>query len=36
MDNAPINVPYWVGEMIPVDFETAKLVGLGRQKLLHS
>jgi ATP-dependent Lhr-like helicase len=35
MNNAPINVPYWVGEMIPVDFETAKMVGLGRQKLLQ-
>ncbi|MBA3750171.1 MAG: DEAD/DEAH box helicase [Nitrosopumilus sp.] len=34
LSGAPINVPYWVGEMIPVDYETAKIVGIIRKKLL--
>ncbi len=33
LSGAPINVPYWVGEMIPVDYETAKMVGVARNKL---
>jgi ATP-dependent Lhr-like helicase len=33
LSGAPINVPYWVGEMIPVDYETAKMVGIVRNKL---
>ncbi|MGN6560577.1 MAG: DEAD/DEAH box helicase [Candidatus Nitrosocosmicus sp.] len=33
LNNAPINIPYWVGEMIPVDYETAKTVGIIRNKL---
>ncbi|HEX6067643.1 MAG TPA: DEAD/DEAH box helicase [Nitrososphaera sp.] len=27
---AAINIPYWVGEMIPVDFKTAEQVGIIR------
>ncbi|HXS59922.1 MAG TPA: DEAD/DEAH box helicase [Candidatus Sulfopaludibacter sp.] len=33
LSGAPINVPYWVGEMIPVDYDTAKMVGIAREKL---
>ncbi|MDQ6723232.1 MAG: DEAD/DEAH box helicase [Thermoproteota archaeon] len=33
LSGAPINIPYWVGEMIPVDYETAKMVGTVRKKL---
>ena len=33
LSGAPINVPYWVGEMIPVDYDTAKMVGIVRKKL---
>jgi ATP-dependent helicase Lhr and Lhr-like helicase len=29
---AAINIPYWVGEMIPVDFTTAEEVGIIRNK----
>ena len=29
---AAINVPYWVGEMIPVDYKTAKIVGKMRDE----
>lgn len=29
---AAINIPYWVGEMIPVDFKTAEQVGAIRDK----
>lgn len=32
---SPINVPHWVGEMIPVDYETAVGVGRLRNKVLH-
>jgi len=31
---SPINVPHWVGEMIPVDYETAVGVGRLRNKVL--
>ena len=33
LSGAPINIPYWVGEMIPVDYETAVLVGRIRRSL---
>ncbi len=33
LSGAPINVPYWVGEMIPVDYETAMMVGKLRKKI---
>lgn len=29
---AAINIPYWVGEMIPVDFKTAEQVGMIRNQ----
>jgi len=29
---AAINIPYWVGEMIPVDFKTAEEVGVIRKQ----
>src|ERR671910_548186 len=29
---AAINIPYWVGEMIPVDFKTAEEVGVVRNQ----
>ena len=32
---SPINVPHWVGEMIPVDYETAAEVGKLRNKVLE-
>jgi ATP-dependent Lhr-like helicase len=31
---SPINIPHWVGEMIPVDYETAMQVGELRNKAL--
>jgi ATP-dependent helicase Lhr and Lhr-like helicase len=31
---SPINIPHWVGEMIPVDYETAVQVGELRNKAL--
>ncbi|HXW11490.1 MAG TPA: DEAD/DEAH box helicase [Nitrososphaeraceae archaeon] len=31
---SPINIPHWVGEMIPVDYETAVQVGELRNKVL--
>jgi ATP-dependent Lhr-like helicase len=33
LSGAPMNVPYWVGEMIPVEYETTKMVGIVRKKL---
>ena len=35
LSGAPINVPYWVGEMIPVDYDTAKMVGIVRKELCN-
>jgi ATP-dependent helicase Lhr and Lhr-like helicase len=31
---SPINIPHWIGEMIPVDYETATQVGEFRNKAL--
>ncbi|MFL6525733.1 MAG: DEAD/DEAH box helicase [Nitrososphaera sp.] len=32
LHGAAINIPYWVGEMIPVDFKTAEEVGVIRNQ----
>jgi ATP-dependent helicase Lhr and Lhr-like helicase len=32
LHGAAINIPYWVGEMIPVDFKTAEQVGIIRNQ----
>jgi ATP-dependent helicase Lhr and Lhr-like helicase len=32
---AAINIPYWVGEMIPVDFKTAEEVGVVRNQAVN-
>ena len=31
LHGATINIPYWIGEMIPVDYKTAEQVGLLTQ-----
>ncbi|HEX2014017.1 MAG TPA: DEAD/DEAH box helicase, partial [Nitrososphaera sp.] len=36
LSGAAINIPYWVGEMIPVDFKTAEEVGAIRSQATHS
>lgn len=33
LSGAPVNIPYWVGEMIPVDYQTAKTVGKIRRDI---
>ncbi len=35
MSGAPKNVPYWEGENIPIDYDTAQKVGLFRNKVKH-
>lgn len=35
LSGAPINIPHWIGEMIPVDYETAKIVGCIRKKIAN-
>jgi ATP-dependent Lhr-like helicase len=32
---SPINIPHWIGEMIPVDYQTAVEVGKLRNKVLN-
>ena len=33
---ATINIPYWVGELIPVDYKTAEEVGIIRNQILRN
>lgn len=33
---ATINIPYWVGELIPVDYRTAEEVGIIRNQVLRN
>jgi ATP-dependent Lhr-like helicase len=33
---AAINIPYWVGELIPVDYKTAEEVGIIRNQILRN
>ena len=35
ISGAPKNVPYWEGENIPIDYDTAQKVGLFRNKVKH-
>lgn len=35
LHGAAINVPYWVGEMIPVDYKTAEEVGIIRKQAVR-
>ena len=32
LQGVAINIPYWVGEMIPVDYKTAEQVGVIRNQ----
>jgi len=36
MQGAAVNIPYWVGEMIPVDYETAAQVGKLRKMIIDN